>query len=76
MNNQVTNFMYYMYNCWNRTEAIDLFGKDLGDHIYNKWLHHRNGLGDLYWYSELDNECRSKIVERADATYGKPAGGK
>ena len=26
---------------------------------------------DLYWYSELDDRCRTKIVERANEIYNK-----
>ena len=37
MNSEVENFMYYMYNRWCLDEAHLLFGKSLGDHIYEKW---------------------------------------
>ncbi len=69
--NEVTYFMWYMYNRWSKEEAILLFGNNLGEHIFSKWCHHRQGLGDLYWYSELDNECRQKVVDRANEIYGK-----
>ena len=70
-NNEVTCFMWYMYNKWNRHEAVLVFGS-LGDHIYNKWVHCRTTeLGDLYWYSELDENCRQKIVDRANAIYSE-----
>ena len=68
--NQVSNFMYYMFNRWSREEAILVFGENLGTHIFDKWCHYReNGQGDLYWYSELDNRCRQKVVDRANAIY-------
>lgn len=72
-NNEVTNFMYYMYNKWCIGEAKKVFGNNLGEHIFSKWVHHINvtQLGDLYWYSELDNECRRKIVDRANELYNK-----
>ena len=70
-NNEVTNFLYYMYNKWCIGEAKKVFGDILGEHIFNKWVHHRSGLGDLYWYSELDDVRRNKIVERANEIYNK-----
>ena len=72
-NNEVTNFMYYMYNKWCIGEAKKVFGNNLGEHVFSKWVHHRKdtGLGDLYWYSELDNKCRRKIVDRANELYNK-----
>jgi len=69
--NQVTAFMLYIYNRWNIQEARDLFGNNLGEHIFSKYLHHRKGLGELFWYSELDTDCRRKFVERAVEIYGK-----
>lgn len=68
--NEVTYFMWYMFNRWSKEEAIQLFGINLGEHIFSKWCHYReNGLGELYWYSELDNECRQKVVDRASSIY-------
>ena len=68
-NNEVTNFMFYIYNKWSINEAHLLFGKNLGDHIFGKWIEHR---GDqLYWYAELDEGCRQKIVDRANELYNK-----
>lgn len=75
MNNKkaVDAFMLYLYNRWSINEAHLLFGNSLGEHIFNKWVHHRQNtkLGDLYWYSELDNACRQKIVDRANEMYNK-----
>jgi hypothetical protein len=72
-NNAVTNFMLYLFNKWCIGEAKKVFGNSLGEHIFSKWVHHREGtkLGDLYWYSELDNYCRQKIVDRANELYNK-----
>lgn len=64
--NEVTRFMWYMYNHWSHNEAVALFGRNLGEHIYNKYLE----CGDtLLWYAELDGDCRQTIVDRANATY-------
>ena len=67
--NEVTNFMYYMYNKWNDSEATALFGKNLGAHIFEKWQHY-NGRA-LEWYGALDTECRQKVADRANEIYGK-----
>lgn len=68
--NEVTKFMWYMCNRWNLDEARFLFGDNLGAHIYQKKLH-LQGIGHdtLYWYGELDNNCRQKIVDRANEIY-------
>ena len=68
-NNEVTNFLLYVYNKWSINEAHLLFGKNLGDHIFGKWIEHRSD--QLYWYAELDTECRQKIVDRANELYNK-----
>lgn len=69
--NQVTAFMLYVYNRWDIQEAKLVFGNDFGVYIFDKYLHHRNGLGELFWYSELDDVCKRKLVERAIEFYGK-----
>ena len=71
MNNKkaVDAFMLYMFNRWNMNEAKLLFGKNLGDHIFGKWIEHRSD--QLYWYAELDESCRQKIVDRANELYNK-----
>ena len=69
MNNEVTNFMLYMYNVWNESESKKLFG-DRGEYIYLKWV--RLGRDrDLLFYSQLDNTCRQKLVDRANEYYSK-----
>lgn len=64
--NEVTNFMYYMFNKWSLNESRHLFGESLGLHIYNKWTDTRN---TLYWYANLDKKCRQTIVNRANEIY-------
>lgn len=71
-NNEVTNFMYYVFNKWCEKEAVLVFGENLGKHIFKKWLSCRKiGVDQLYWYSELDESCRQKIVDRANELYNK-----
>ena len=69
--NQVTAFMLYIYNKWGIGESKKVSCNNLGEHIFTKYLHHRNGNGELFWYSELDNVCRRKLVVRAIEFYGK-----
>ena len=66
--NEVTNFMYYMYNNWCPQEAENLFGKYLGEHIFAKYIEF--GDGTLYFYGSLDEKCRQKLVDRANEIYG------
>lgn len=65
--NEVTKFMFYMFNVWNESESIKLFGEDLGRHIFSKWVGCRPD--DLRWYGSLDDECRTKIVNAANEYY-------
>jgi hypothetical protein len=73
MNNEVTNFMYYIYNKWSKEESVRLFGNDLGNHIFNAWVGKHEYSNDITmsWYADLDNECRRKIVDRANDLYNK-----
>lgn len=66
--NEVTNFMWYMFNKWTPYEAQTVFGENLGLHIYNKWVESKN---TLYWYANLDNKCRQMVVDRANELYNK-----
>lgn len=68
----VKNFIWYMYNRWNEYEASRIFGKDLGNHIFNKWVEYRENVRDytVEWFMALDKECQTKIIERANEIYG------
>lgn len=66
--NDVECFMYYMCNKWGLDEAKSLFGDNLGEHIYNKWLGYSDS---LTWYGSIDKECRGKIYNRALEIYGR-----
>ena len=71
--NEVTFFIWYMYNRWSLGEATMLFDDNLGEHIFNKWLWYKDNVIDynLKWYSELDNFCKDKIYKRANEIYSK-----
>lgn len=70
--NEVTHFMWYMYNHWSITEAKTIFGDNLGEHIWNKWLDSFELSNDhtMYWYAQLDENCRNLIVEHSKTLYG------
>ena len=68
--NEVTNFMYYMFNKWCYDECIKLFGQNLGSHIWKKYEDNESS-DKLYWYASLDNKCRQKLVDRANEIYRK-----
>lgn len=63
---QVEKFGYYMYNQWNYDESVLIFGKDLGNHIFNKWCDNKDV---MYFFMSLDNECRLRIITRAEKFY-------
>jgi hypothetical protein len=73
MNNEVTNFMYYMFNRWSLAESRYIYGASLGEHIWEKWNEvARFGNGDqLCFYASLDNDCKQKLVDRANELYNK-----
>ena len=56
--NEVTAFMFYMYNKWSIEESIKVFGQNLGEHIYRKWQQAWEDEHDsnLCFYSQLDEE--------------------
>ena len=68
----VDYFMYYIFNRWCHSEAIAIYGENLGNHIFDKWkeLMERGG-EQLVWYANLDTTCRRKLVERALEYYNK-----
>lgn len=70
-NNEVTNFMYYIFNRWTERESRMLFGDSLGEHVWKKYLCYMNsGFGELKFYAELDSACKQKMVDRANEIYG------
>ena len=70
-NNDVTCFMWYVNERMTLSEMVLVCGI-VGEHVYNKWVYAReHHLGDLWWYAELDEKCRQKIVDRAVSIYGE-----
>lgn len=69
--NPVECFMYYMYNKWDLAESRHVFGQDLGTYIFGKWVETTSYHDNLYWYGELDKECRNKLFERAMELYSQ-----
>lgn len=68
---EVMKFGYYLFNKWNFDECVNLFGEDLGNHIWEKWHSVvRDGCGDqLFWFMNLDDTCKKKILDRANEIY-------
>lgn len=71
--NVVTYFMWYMFNKWDKNEAHKLFGQNLGDHLFGKWVAKGENTHDqtMSWYADLDKELRNKVVERAIEVYNE-----
>lgn len=67
----VTYFMWYVFNVWNIAESEAVFGYQLGIHIYKKYVEYvfDNRMDVLRWYSELDTDCKAKLVNRAYEIY-------
>ena len=69
--NTVTFFMWYMYNKWSLEESKRIYGDNLGEHIYNKWVEvvgSCNG-DNLRFYANLDTKSRNLLVQRALDVY-------
>lgn len=68
-------YLYYMWNAWSGYECEEIFGENLGKHIWNKWCRQCDRCGldgaPAPFYAELDTKSRRKIVERAVAHYNK-----
>lgn len=68
-NNEVTCFALYLNEKWSMDEALILFG-GLGKMYYDKWIETiNNGYGSLWWYCQLDETTRQKVVNRAVLYY-------
>lgn len=68
--NEVTKFMYYMFNKWCIQESKLLFGENLGGHVWEKYKRMLSHSGDrLLFYAELDKDCQQRLVNRANELY-------
>lgn len=63
-------FSRYMFNVWSEKEAIAIFGQQLGEYLYAKWLQYDEDA--LKWFDHLDFDNERKIIERAMTYYTKP----
>lgn len=71
LNNTVTSFFYYMWNGWCEQECRETFGM-LHEHFWAKWksLSRQDSRGAAEkFFSELSDDNRKKLVERAVAKY-------
>lgn len=75
--NDVTRFMFYMWNRWCEEECKEVFGKDdFYPHFWNKWcgickmLGTAHGAAEMF-YAELSDRNRDKLVRRAVEYYNE-----
>jgi hypothetical protein len=73
--NDVTSFMFYMWNHWSKEECKAVFASASGgwEHYWNKWCYFsekysRFGAVEEF-YAELSNYNRDKLVKRALELY-------
>lgn len=55
-----------MGNDWCYNEAVEIFGKDLGNYIFDKYT---NRIDTIEFFMGLDSECRLRIIARAEKFY-------
>lgn len=69
----VLSYAIYMANAWSQSEAIAIWGENLGMHIWNKWLVFNETYGthaaSMKLIYELDSTNLEKLVERANTLY-------
>lgn len=70
-NDLITKFMWFMYNRWNQQESVAIFGDNLGQHIYFKYIElvNERNMDILYWYSTLDKTSRMQLINRVEQCY-------
>lgn len=73
--NDVTSFMFYMWNRWCKEECMKVFGDGhIGEHIWSKWcgacdkMGSSRGAAEIF-YAELSTGNRDKLVRRATECY-------
>ena len=59
-------FFKYMYNVWDYYECVEIFGDDLGEHIWDKWDFHQDY---LELWSGLDAHLQEQLIHRIMKAY-------
>ena len=72
--NDITSFMFYMWNAWCEEECQEAFKDGDWKHFWSKWCHWCNQIGSAWgaterFYSELSDHNRDRLVRRALAIY-------
>lgn len=70
----IDTYMKFMYNQWTEHICRAIFGAQLGDHIWAKWMGFREDQGVEaaifnMWFA-LDHECTHKLLDFALQFYG------
>lgn len=69
----VLSYAMYMANMWSHEEAVKVFGKLLGEHIFGKWSGYYEDYGyngaSLKLIYELDSTNLELLVDRATLNY-------
>lgn len=71
--NDVTSFMFYMWNAWCEDECREVFKENFYPHFWNKWCeccerYGTRGASERF-YAELSDANRNKLVKRALEVY-------
>ena len=73
MRNYINNYFMFMWNHWDYKTCIEIFGENLGEHIWSKWLNICNEYGPtggvaILW-GRIDSECQQKLTIKANKYY-------
>lgn len=73
--NDVTSFMYYMWNAWCKTECEKVFAGHGVDHFWSKWIgynRHNEGYGAVEeFFANLSENYQDMLVKRATEVYNR-----
>ena len=61
-------FFKYMYNVWDYYECIEIFGDDLGEHIWDKWVNYFHQ-DCLELWGGLDAHLQEQLINRIMKAY-------
>lgn len=70
---QVSRYLYYMWNKWCLRECEDIWPGHMAKHVWDKWLsqcvkHGAFGGAATFW-AELDNSSRKALWNHIEQTY-------